>query len=69
MHKTQKYEGISRKKYPDWIGWVIIDDIEKCTRTVKEIHLIEILNQLKYEVKFFKFNEIWHNLNQHSTKQ
>lgn len=52
------YKGISREIFPDWLGWIIIDELKKKSAfpqapvTADEI---EIDVQLQYEVKYFHY--------------
>lgn len=53
MSSIQSYKGISREKYPEWFGWVIID-LLKANPNESEEHKAEIKIQLDFEVKIFK---------------
>ena len=50
-----EYEGIKRSKSPDWLGWFILDLLEKNPDAPKE-HIDEIKQLLDYEIRLFHFH-------------
>lgn len=58
----ETYKGISRRNWPGWLGWTIIDLIKKrpgFPDSLNTSDAIEIKQQLDYEVRTFYFNEFW----------
>jgi len=50
-----EYEGIIRESNPEWLGWFILDLLEKNPNETEE-HIDEIKQLLNYEVKLFHFH-------------
>jgi len=58
----ETYKGVSRKNWPDWLGWICIDSLKKMGNfpvAPKTPDEIEIDNQLQYEVKTFYYQNFW----------
>jgi lysozyme family protein len=58
----ETYKGISRKFWPEWLGWTIIDALRKESKFPKKPvtrNEIEIDNQLQYEVQMFYYHQFW----------
>lgn len=59
---AETYCGVSRRFWPSWIGWQIIDQLKKRTGfpgLLKQPDELEIKAQLDYEVDMFYFNSFW----------
>lgn len=61
-HKNDKggetYKGISRKHWPKWNGWVIVDQVKLVAKTIQEINrMLESNYRIQNMVKdFYKMN-------------
>jgi lysozyme family protein len=57
----ETYKGVSRKFWPAWIGWAIVDSYKKeYGATAKVLNpLLQTDDQLQYYVKDFYFNNFW----------
>ncbi|OFX56272.1 MAG: hypothetical protein A2066_12770 [Bacteroidetes bacterium GWB2_41_8] len=58
----ETYKGISRKFWPGWLGWTIIDALKKAGKFPKKPvtpNEIEIDVQLQYEVSQFYYHQFW----------
>lgn len=58
----ETYKGISRKFWPGWLGWTIIDGLKRNGKFPKKPtteNEIEIDVQLQYEVKQFYLHQFW----------
>lgn len=58
----ETYKGISRRHWPDWLGWIIIDGIKLkpgFPGNLKGADEMEIKIQLDHEVMVFYFEEFW----------
>ena len=58
----ETYTGISRKFWPGWLGWTIIDELKKAGKFPRKPvtpNEIEIDTQLQYEVRMFYYHQFW----------
>jgi len=58
----ETYKGISRRFWPQWLGWTIIDALKKESKFPKKPttpNEIEIDVQLQYEVQMFYYEQFW----------
>lgn len=58
----ETWKGISRKNWPKWNGWMIIDQIKRTVNTVDLVKVLRNDEELENAVREFYYTEFWAKL-------